>query len=338
MPLTVLAGVADDDCDMVRPAPDGRNLVWIGRDSQPERFTVRGSANIVPFLSSPRLAMDMFYIQRGAARTFRLGPGAIVNHIADPDLCSLALEDVAAIVRGTNKPCFNHPAYVERTTRDGVAKLLTGIPGLTVPKTLRMPPSCSIEEIRKTVEDEGLRYPILVRIAGSHGGNDRVRVDRDDAINEIRQLGHAYHALYVTEFHDFAGADGLYRKFRIAMVGDEIFLRHCIIGDHWSLKAQRRTAGTAAEESAVLEQFDRDWAPSIRPVFLEIARRIGLDYFGVDCSIDPERRVLLFEANACMKILANTRPSPNMWDAPIARIKQALEARLASPETWRHQP
>ena len=85
--------------------------------------------------------MDMFYIQRGAARTFRLGPGAIVNHIADPDLCSLALDDVAVIVRRTNKPCFNHPAFVARTTRDGVAKLLTGIPGLTVPKTLRIPPS-----------------------------------------------------------------------------------------------------------------------------------------------------------------------------------------------------
>jgi len=65
------------------------------------------------------------------------------------------------------------------------------------------------------------------------------------------------------------------------------------------------------------------------------AFRLDLDYFGVDCHIDRNRDVLLFEANACMKVLKNYRPLPNRFEAPIARIRTALESRLAAPDTWR---
>jgi hypothetical protein len=73
----------------------------------------------------------------------------------------------------------------------------------------------------------------------------------------------------------------------------------------------------------------------VRPVliFREIATRLGRDFFGVQCNIDEDGRVLLFEANACMNILRNFRPSPNMFDAPIATIKSAVEELLAVPST-----
>jgi hypothetical protein len=59
-----------------------------------------------------------------------------------------------------------------------------------------------------------------------------------------------------------------------------------------------------------------------------------LDFFGVDCNIDTSGRVLLFEANSCMKILGYTGPKPNIWEAPISRIKAAVEERLCHPEAW----
>ena len=80
--------------------------------------------------------------------------------------------------------------------------------------------------------------------------------------------------------------------------------------------------------------FDARWVPLLTPMFREIGRRLGLDFFGVDCNIDPSGRVLLFEANACMKILGYTGPRPNIWEAPIARITEAVEERLSRPETW----
>jgi hypothetical protein len=81
--------------------------------------------------------------------------------------------------------------------------------------------------------------------------------------------------------------------------------------------------------------FDAEWVPRLQPIFAEIGRRLDLDFFGVDCNIDSSGQVLLFEANSCMYILNNMRPSPNMWDTPIERIRTAVEDLLASPERWR---
>src|SRR5262249_18316324 len=125
------------------------------------------------------------------------------------------------------------------------------------------------------------------------------------------------------------------RKTRIAVVGDEIFLRHHVVGDGWLLHSARRAAGTEAEEIAAFKGFDAGWGTTLRPLFLEIGRRLDLDFFGVDCSIDATGKVRLFEANACMLILKNTAASPNMWDRPIARIVKAVEDLIASPEKWR---
>ena len=81
--------------------------------------------------------------------------------------------------------------------------------------------------------------------------------------------------------------------------------------------------------------FDAGWGTKLRPLLREVARRLDLDFFGVDCNIDPSGQVTLFEANACMLILKNTAKSPNMWDAPIARITKSVEALMAAPERWR---
>jgi hypothetical protein len=140
--------------------------------------------------------------------------------------------------------------------------------------------------------------------------------------------------LYATEFCDFVGADGRYRKFRVVMLGEQVFLRHCIIGENWLLHAARRAAGTEKTEREMFAIFDRDWAARLHPIFREIGSRLRLDFFGIDCNIDDHGQVVLFEANAAMNILQNTSPSPNMWDAPIERIRNALEDRLASPSKW----
>jgi glutathione synthase/RimK-type ligase-like ATP-grasp enzyme len=331
--LNVLLGVPDDGAGVVRVGPNGRTLMPDVPGLGPSQFTLKGAANIVPFLSRERFALDRFYVQDESQLPI-LGPGGILNHIADPDICSRALAAVAKIAAGSGRPCFNHPAAVARTSRDGVARLFSGIPGLTVPKTIRVAHR-SPDRVRAAAGEAKLDYPILVRVVGSHGGKDRVRIDSPEAMDEIVQLQHEDRPLFLTEFYDFVSADGLYRKFRIVVVGDVIFVRHCVIGDHWSLHGHERVQGTDEEEELVFSTFQSEWAPSLAPVFQEMANRLDLDYFGVDCNIDRDMNVVLFEANACMKVLKNYRPLPNRFEAPIARIKTALEKLLATPEAWR---
>ena len=332
--LNLLLGIPDDGAGTVRAGPGGRTVVADTPGAGPSSFVLRGSANIVPYLSRERFALDRIYVQ-GDGPPISLGPGAILNHIADPDICSRALAEVAKIAERTGRPCFNHPAAVARTTRDSVAQLLSGIPGLTVPKTIRVAQR-SPAHVRDAASDAGMRYPILVRVVGSHGGQDRVKIDKPESMGDIAQLQHEGLPLFLTEFYDFVSPDGLYRKFRIVVVGDDVLVRHCVIGSEWSLHGRGRVQGTDEEEQDLFNTFQSKWVPSLAPIFNEIARRLDLDYFGVDCHIDQSRTVLLFEANACMKVLKNFRPLPNRFEAPIARIRTALENRLAAPDTWRH--
>jgi len=333
--LNVLLGVPDDGAGVVHTGPGGRKLVADDPILGPLRFRLRGAANIAPFLSRDSFAMDRIYVQDDA-QDLALGPGPLINHIADPDICSRALAAVARIAERTGRPCFNHPAAIARTSRDEVARRLSGIPGLIVPKTIRIMQR-SPDEVRKAASEAELRYPILVRVVGSHGGEDRVKIDSPESMDEIAELKHEGHPLFLTEFHDFRSPDGLYRKYRIVVVGNGLFVRHGVIGAHWSLHGQARVenAETDAEEQQLFDTFQSDWVPWLAPMFKEIADRLDLDYFGVDCNIDRDRNVLLFEANACMKVLKNYRALPNRFEAPIARIRTALENLLAAPETWR---
>ena len=262
MLLTVLFGVPDDGKDVVRVSPDGKRLITLVNGPGSNIFTLRGSANIAPFLTPARFALNRFYLQDNAAIIDRIGPGPILNHIADQDICSRALALVEKIAGQGKRPCFNHPIAVARTTRDGVARLLSGIPGLTVPKTIRVART-SAADVREAAKDADLRYPILVRVVGSHGGQDRVRIDRPEAMDEIAQLKKEERPLYLTEFCDFVSPDGFYRKFRLIVVGDEIFLRQCVIGEHWSLHGRHRIAGSEQEEIGVFETFDTEWVPFI---------------------------------------------------------------------------
>lgn len=178
---------------------------------------------------------------------------------------------------------------------------------------------------------------MLMRVAGFHLGMSLTKVDTPDQVEAVcggldRDDSSS---LYITEFCDFASGDGLYRKYRIAVVGGEIFLRHLYIGASWLIHRARTIPGTEPEERAFLNSFDAEWVPRLQPMFQEIGHRLDLDFFGVDCNIDASGNVLLFEANACMKILGYTGPKPNIWEAPIARITAAVEERLSRPETWR---
>ena len=327
-PLNVLSGIPDNRLCEISVHPSGANLV----------ISLPGTADIIQFLPRGRFSQNL--IQLGPhypVERARLKPGPLLNHIADADRCGLVLKKADQIVTQSRRACFNFPKSVARTTRDGVAGKLQGIEGLRVPKTIRHA-FAGADGLGTAVAEAGLAWPILVRIAGDHGGVSTIKVDRPSDIAEVGKLNCHGATVYATEFHDFAGSDGRYRKFRVVIIGDQIFLRHMVVGDQWLLHAQRRGKNTVTEEARMLTTFYIDLAPRLRPLFLEIAQRLDLDYLGVDCNIADDGSVLLFEANACMNILANTQASPNMWDAPISRIKEALLTLLSSPRNWRHPP
>jgi glutathione synthase/RimK-type ligase-like ATP-grasp enzyme len=260
-------------------------------------------------------------------------PRGLVNHIGDGDSCAEALCRAVALQQRSGLPCFNLPDRVARASRDGVARLLSDAPGVRMPRTIRVVPERP-SDIFEAVAAAGLRYPLILRIAGEHGGRSMVRLLRPDDAEPLHALPWGGRTLYLTEFVDYADPDGFYRKMRIAVVGDRYFVRHRVRGDRWKVHVADRNPASVAEETAFLEAFDRDTRPVIDTAIAAIRQRIGLDYFGIDCNLRPDGSLLVFEANPCMKILHNSYPSPNIWDAPIATIEAALMELLRHPERW----
>ena len=78
--------------------------------------------------------LAMFENNSYDAEAFRQGVDVVVNLISDVDQAGAMLPLAADLVERLGKPIINDPRKIQRTTRDMVAELLTGIEGCRIPK------------------------------------------------------------------------------------------------------------------------------------------------------------------------------------------------------------
>lgn len=332
-PLPLLFGIPDDGMAQIYFVP--------GKPGPQVSFP--GNLNIAGYLDRSRGPwFQPIYCGPGVTTTVdEVEPGRpVVNAVTEPHRCSVALRTIDAVVAKTRANCFNHPGAIQATRRDQVSQRLAGISGLCMPRTLRLQID-EPAELGETIAREGLAFPVLLRIGGNHGGKDLTRVDRpEDLRAALRELPWGGRPVYVTEFVDFRGDDGLYRKMRLVVVGRDVFLRHHVPAASWLVHADSRVpeAALLERELAELEGFEQGLLPVLRERVLAIADALGLDYFGIDASLLPDGRLLVFEANATMNVLHDSNPQEPRWAGIIARIRRGLESLLENPGRWRHAP
>jgi hypothetical protein len=289
---------------------DASLLFIIGGGDDDERIVQAGSRILVSGTSDlgklllerephHRLHVTRNYFRQGRHADLT-GYRVLVNLITEAEKNSKILETLRKILRGVPGRVINRPEAVLRTTRDQVARLLTGIPGLIVPKAVRLDgrkPAIAA----KALDKAGIVPPIILRQAGTHTG--RIVGLFDSVEQAVAALGPGEHV--ATQFVDFAGADGLYRKFRVFFIGREVVLRHMIISDVWNVHVKDRTRFMSrhpelvAEERALIES-EEPFAPKVRAVLDAVGERMPLDFFGMDFAITQSGDVVLFEANATM--------------------------------------
>lgn len=108
---------------------------------------------------------------------------------------------------------------------------------------------------------------------------------------------------YLCPFINYRGADGLYRKQRIAFIKGKAFPSHFATSENWMV--HYLSAGMAGNEARCAEEANwmlnfEKFAERHGQAFAALCHRIGLDYFVIDCAEMPDGRLLLFEVDVAM--------------------------------------
>ncbi len=248
----------------------------------------------------------------------RVGPVDVAfNIVGDPDAGAPFLPAVAALAAALGCRLLNPPACIAPTRRDRLPKALDGIAGLLVPHTMRL---------EEPAPERLPPAPLLVRRAGAHGGEGLVRAT-SDAERDAAIAACGGNACYLTAFHDTRSPDGWFRKYRFVFVGGAVFPVHLAICGEWLAHYWR------ADMTPWMLREEADFLADPRGVFGDgfaaveaVARTLGLDYGGMDCTRLPDRRVLVFEANATMLVHADGAFAAKRAEA--VRVRDAMSALL----------
>jgi hypothetical protein len=228
------------------------------------------------------------------------------NAVGDADV--ITGSGLLASARLARQPPLNPLDKVARTRRDRMPGLLAGLPGVVAPAVLRLGRDAFRDgDIALQFAASDLAFPVLVRPIVAHGGEGIVRVATPDELAALRpSVADAY---YVTALHDFGSTDGYYRKYRVIFVDRIPYAYHLAISPHWLVHYFSADMLAApwkrAEESAFLEDPAAVLGPAAMAAITAIGQRLDLDFAGIDFSILPDGRVLVFEANATMLVHLN---------------------------------
>ena len=217
---------------------------------------------------------------------------------------------------------INDPHALERTSREAVGAWANSIAGIRAP-------ACEIV----TQSDLGrVTLPATIRPIDTHAGDGFALIASREELDLWIERSPA-DAYYVAPFIDYRSADGFYRKFRAIFVDGVAYPYHHATSLHWMVHyktAPMQSVSAFREEEARFLADPAAFVPQWERVMPEIARTVGLDYFGIDAAAMPSGDLVLFEADAAMLVHDEDARGVFAFKRPyVARIREALHALIA---------
>lgn len=250
----------------------------------------------------------------------------IFNTIAESERAQPVLRLAQRLVDRLGATCIDAPNAVLAMSRDAVAARFAASATVIAPPVERVG-AAALRGRRVTA-------PLIVRPFGSQAGIDLAKIDDDDAL-AIYLDAHSHPEYFVMPFVDYRNADGLYRKYRVMFVDGRAYPCHLAISPRWMIHyynaPMAENQWMRDEESRFIGNIDDVFTGTARAALEEIGATIPLEYFGIDCAIASDERVLLFEADSAM-LVHGTDPQGLFPYKPagFARIKRALAAAIRS--------
>ena len=253
----------------------------------------------------------------------------IISAIGDADHCGTSLEAAERLLQQQPGSALNFPARVQTTGRADNARLLSMLEGVVTPRIATLSRDILAGAESTTVlEQNGLAFPLLLRVPGFHGGDHFLQVDRqDDLAKAVSTL--PGQKLMAIQYLDARDDDGKIRKYRVMMIGGKLYPLHKAVSRGWMIHyfsaEMTQSPEHRAEDEAFLEDMPGVLGSRAVKALERIRDALGLDYAGADFSVGRNGEILLFEANATMAV-----PVPDKeekWDyrrPTVQRIQDAV--------------
>ena len=247
------------------------------------------------------------------------------------------LANLERLLEGWRSPIMNGiPRKISALTRDRVAAMFAGETSIAAPTTVRTDRVELYRLAQRRISLSALlrdgTFPIIVRPLGSHSGEGLEKANGPEEIGAYLEK-RAEQRFYLAPFVDYAGPDKAFRKLRIAFIDGRPFACHMAVSNHWMIhylnSGMQEDEAWRAEEAAWMRDFDTDFAVRHAPAFDALTRKIGLDYFVIDCAEMPDGRLLLFEAHVAMIVHAMDATGAFSYKRPaMQKLFSAFQAAM----------
>jgi hypothetical protein len=273
---------------------------------------------------SRRVTLHRWYADPGGAVPELPRHDAVFVAAGESDEAAPVLRALERFAAGSPRPVLNRPERIARLGRVQLAETFANARHCRVVTTTRV--------ARERYAADGFPTPHIVRPVGSHGGHGLMRID-DDAQRTAYAAAAESDWLYVAPFVDYASRDGFFRKYRIVFVDGEPYPFHLAISPHWMVHYYNAPMGEHQwmrdEEHAFLARMDDVFSGELAAALRETAGLLALDYAGIDCAIDRDGKLLIFEAdNALIVHLLDDPALYGYKHRYVPRILTALDAMV----------
>jgi tetratricopeptide (TPR) repeat protein len=262
----------------------------------------------------------------------------IFNAVAEPDRTRPELKAAQIIIDALGLPALNLPERVARTGRADIAMALAGLPGCIVPATFRIERDGALDRLTDLLNAGALSVPFLLRPVGTHAGQGLTLIESlaalPDVIHDLE--GDTF---YATQYVDYRGSDGLYRKYRVIVVDGTPYPFHMGLSKRWMVHYYNSEPDDQAhmdrEEERFLAAFADVFPKTARDAFGLMNQRLGLDFFGVDCGLMADGTLVLFEID--VGVIVHLMDDPVRYaykhrhvPAIFQAVRTMIESRIVS--------
>ncbi|MBF0477473.1 MAG: RimK family alpha-L-glutamate ligase [Deltaproteobacteria bacterium] len=298
-------------------------------------------------LEDSDVALDMLSLVPG--KPF---PDSVPDHhvlfvaVAESDQNRHLLLAIEKYLESWPRPVLNRPDKIANMSRNRVYELLQATPGLVIPVSTRIGRQ-TLEQVSQaelsitTIISDG-DFPIIIRPVDSHAGRGLNKLDNPESLADYLQ-SMSDGEFYIARFVDYRGADGLFRKFRIALIDGRPFPCHMAISEHWMIHylnaGMTESPEKRAEEESFMVGFDTGFATRHEAALRTINERLELDYLAIDCAETVTGDLLIFEVDTSMVVHAMDPVDIFPYKQPqMKKLFTAFRAMLAKAAKFGTSP